>query len=505
MVKISLRVEALLMNCIVNRKRNCTVLLLQLFVISAVICTLTTSCFAVNESLPLLPKNYSEKVVRIPMLEQPSMTLETTIFKPPGNGPFPVLVVNHGKQTNPDASAQERFRPWTIAREFVRRGYIVVAPNRRGFAGSDGTYILRNCDVAADGLRQAADVRSTVAYMLEQPYVDAHRILIAGGSQGGLVTIAYGMHPDAGVRGLINFNGGSRQVKCENWGQNIVNAYASYGRSSHLPSLWIYGQNDRFWSPDLIQSMLNAYRLAGGQAEFADIGTFKKDSHEIVGDPDGTSTWWPVVESFLKKLGFPTKVLYRSPEEILSASHFAAIDRADAVPYLDAKGRKGYNEFLTHGNPRVFTLSDQGKWSSAISGDDPLGRAMANCQKYSKNLCRPYAIDDDVVWTKATSSSQFTSVESSEPPVSSPARSSGYASIDDVTAVPYINDRGRNIYREFLTHSGPRAFVIVKTGAFTTSYGGNNPLASAMRSCRAHYQDACEPYAVNDTVVWVRR
>jgi dienelactone hydrolase len=493
------------MNCTVNLKRNYAILILRLFVIFAAIFVLSASCFASDASLPLLSKNYGEEVVRIPMLEQPSMTLETTIFKPPGNGPFPVLVVNHGKQTNPDASAQERFRPRTVAREFVRRGYIVVAPNRRGFAGSDGTYILRNCNVAADGLRQAEDVRSTVAYILEQSYVDIHRILISGGSQGGLVTIAYGTHPDTGVRGLINFNGGSRQVKCQDWGQNIVNAYARYGRFSHLPSLWIYGQNDRFWSPELIQSMLNAYRLAGGQAEFADIGTFKNDSHEIAGDPDGTSIWWPAVEAFLKKLGFPTKVLYRSPEEILPASHFAAIDQVDAVPYLDAQGRKGYNEFLTHGNPRVFVLSDQGKWSSVVSGDDPLGRALAGCQKKSKHPCRPYAIDDDVVWTKATSSSPLTSIQSPEPPASSLARSSGYASIDDVTAVPYVNDHGRDVYRQFLTHSGQRAFVIVKTGAFTTTYGGNDPLASAMRSCRAHYQDACEPYAVNDTVVWVRR
>jgi dienelactone hydrolase len=405
------------MKCIICQGKY-TSLILWIFIISTAIGTLTTSCFAVNESLPLLPKNYGEKVVRIPMLEQPSMNLEATIFKPPGNGPFPVMVVNHGKQTNPDASAQERFRPLTVVREFLIRGYVVIAPNRRGFAGSDGSYILRNCDVAADGLRQAEDVHSTVAYILQQPYVDAHRILIAGGSQGGLVTIAYGTHPDAGVRGLINFNGGSRQVKCENWGQNIVNAYVNYGRSSHLPSLWIYGQNDRFWSPELIRKMFNAYRMAGGPAEFADIGTFKNDSHEIEGDPDGIAVWWSSVEAFLKQLGFPTKVLYRSPEEILMASHYAAIDRVDAVPYLDEKGRKGYRDFLMHGNPRVFALSDQGKWSSAVGGDDPLGRAMAGCQKYSKHPCRLYAINDNVVWTKAASSSPFTSVESSEPPVS---------------------------------------------------------------------------------------
>jgi hypothetical protein len=146
--------------------------------------------------------------------------------------------------------------------------------------------------------------------------------------------------------------------------------------------------------------MLNAYRSTGGRAEFVDIGVFKTDSHRLAGDPDGTSIWWPSVEAFLNRLGFPTKVLYRSPEAILPASHFASIDQVDAVPYLDMKGKNGYREFLKHGNPRIFTLSDQGKWSFAIGGDDPLGRAVSDCQKQSEYLCKPYAIDDDVVWVR---------------------------------------------------------------------------------------------------------
>jgi dienelactone hydrolase len=385
----------------------------------------------------------------------------------------------------------------------------VVAPNRQGFAGSDGKYALHDCNVTADGLRQADDVRATVAYILKKPYVDVSRILISGASQGGLITIAYGTNPDAGVRGLINFNGGSRQVKCPDWGDNIVKAYADYGKLSRLPSLWIYGKNDQFWSPELVQQMLNAYRSAGGQAEFADIGVFKTDSHNIAGDPDGTSIWWLAVEAFLNRLGFPTKVLYRSPEAILPASHFASINQVDAVPYLDEKGKNGYREFLKHGNPRIFTLSDQGKWSFAISGDDPLGRALSGCQKQSEHPCKPYAIDDDVVWTGGAPASApvATAIPPSvaQFPSSTPQSSRGYASIDDVMAVPYLNDRGREVYRQFLVHPSPRAFVIVKTGAFTTSYGGKNPLDSAMRSCQAHFQDACEPYAVNDTVVWVKK
>ncbi|HUN53958.1 MAG TPA: DUF2628 domain-containing protein [Smithella sp.] len=90
----------------------------------------------------------------------------------------------------------------------------------------------------------------------------------------------------------------------------------------------------------------------------------------------------------------------------------------------------------------------------------------------------------------------------SEPTVSSKIVSSGNASIDDVQAVPYLHERGRMVYRQFLAHPEPRAFVVVKNGSSTTAYGGNDPLGAAMQSCRQQFHDDCEPYAVNDKVVW---
>jgi hypothetical protein len=89
-----------------------------------------------------------------------------------------------------------------------------------------------------------------------------------------------------------------------------------------------------------------------------------------------------------------------------------------------------------------------------------------------------------------------------EQAVSSGTGGSEYASIDDVQAVPYLNERGKMIYRQFLAHSKPRAIVIVKNGSSTITYGGNDPLDAAMQSCRQQYHDDCEPYAVNDKVVW---
>ena len=102
-----------------------------------------------------------------------------------------MVVFNHGKLPG-NAHDQPRARPLALAREFVRHGYVVVVPNRRGFAGSGGEYAGNGCNVEANGFTQARDVAATVAYMDKQAFVDSEHVVVAGASHGGLVTMAYG-------------------------------------------------------------------------------------------------------------------------------------------------------------------------------------------------------------------------------------------------------------------------------------------------------------------------
>ncbi|HEX8883324.1 MAG TPA: CocE/NonD family hydrolase, partial [Noviherbaspirillum sp.] len=78
-----------------------------------------------------LDARLNEQVVMVPTSN--GTTLETTVFRPPGAGPFPLLVMNHGKQPG-DPRLQPRDRFYYMSREFVRRGYAVMVPMRQGFA-----------------------------------------------------------------------------------------------------------------------------------------------------------------------------------------------------------------------------------------------------------------------------------------------------------------------------------------------------------------------------------
>ncbi|WP_258002334.1 dienelactone hydrolase family protein [Burkholderia sp. WAC0059] len=356
--------------------------------------------------LPAVPADMNEQIIRIPADASGDVTLETTIYRPSGPGPFPMVVFNHGKMPG-DPRDQARSDPLSFAREFVRRGYVVVAPNRRGFAQSGGRYEQDGCDVERNGIGQASDVATTIDYMSKQPYVDAQHIVVAGTSHGGLATIAYGTEAAAGVRALINFSGGLRQDACAGWQDNLTGAFGDYGGRTGVPSLWLYGDNDSVWSASLVTRMFAAYRDAqaakgepvADEAEMVDYGAYKDDAHRLVGDRDGVRIWWPPVEAFLARVGMPTAVQYRvRTPAIPNGTGFAALDAIGAVPYLDDAGRSGYRNFLKQYPSRAFAVSNSGAWSWAEGGDDPMAVAVANCQKRSSDPCRLYAVNDTVVW-----------------------------------------------------------------------------------------------------------
>ncbi|SAL15934.1 dienelactone hydrolase-like protein [Caballeronia sordidicola] len=355
---------------------------------------------AFDPSLPVVDASLNESVIEIPSGD---VTLETTLFKPNGAGPFPMVVFNHGKLPG-NAHDQPRARPLALAREFVRHGYVVVVPNRRGFAQSGGEYTGNGCNVEANGFTQARDVAATVAYMGKQPFVDSKHVVVAGASHGGLVTMAYGARDarsDIGVRGLINFSGGLRQDECPNWQKNLTSAFGEYGEHVKLPSLWMYGSNDSVWQGSLPDDMFASYTAHGARADMVDFGAYKNDAHRLVGDRDGVPIWWPRVKAFLADIGMPTDLQYQvSYPQAPSPTGYANVDAVAAVPFLDERGREGYENFLHQYSSRAFAVSDSGAWSWAEGGDDPMAVALDGCQKQSTEPCRLYAVNNAVVWSE---------------------------------------------------------------------------------------------------------
>ena len=250
----------------------------------------------------------NEKVIMTPVESgSQRIVLEITIFKPDGNGPFPLVVINHAKSKGLASKNHERARYPFVTREFIRRGYVVALPMRQGFSKSGGVYIDTNCDIEADGNIQASNIQGAIEYLKREPYVDRDRIVAVGYSHGGLATLAVGARTIPGVRGLINFAGGIRINECEGWRSSLVWAVTRYARLTRIPSLWFYGDNDGVFPPYIADWMYQQYTKVGGKARLINFGKFGNDAHLMFDAPDGLPIWLPEAEKFLESLGLPYK------------------------------------------------------------------------------------------------------------------------------------------------------------------------------------------------------
>lgn len=239
-----------------------------------------------------------------------TLQLETTVYKPPGAGPFPLVVINHGKASGP-TGLQPRYTPGWAARYFIERGYVVFVPMRTGFSKSTGGYVGGGCNIESNGLVQAEDVAATVAHAHTLSYVERTQTLVVGQSHGGWTTLAYGAaHPDPSVKGLVNFAGGLRQPDCIGWRLNLAKAAANYAEETTVPSLWFYGDNDSFFTKEVYTEMFARYSKANPRAQLVAFGEFAEDSHSLFGSKAGRAVWEPHLEKFMKQLGLPVKVVY---------------------------------------------------------------------------------------------------------------------------------------------------------------------------------------------------
>ena len=255
-------------------------------------------------SLLLAGDGYAQEVVMVPHIH--GGYLQTTIYRPQGPGPFPVVIINHGKGMR-EPRDEPRYRAHFPSQEFLRHGYMVIVPMRMGFAGSSGTVKSYGCDLVKDGYAQANSIQSAVAYALERPDVKRDQLLVVGQSYGGLASVAYGaLQPPANVKAIISFAGGLRKASggCL-WDQALYRAYADFGKKSRTPNLWVYTQNDEFFPTWLVQGMYQSYRDGGGLVELVTLPPYKDNGHFLFDDKEGSATWWPVIRPFLQRHQLP--------------------------------------------------------------------------------------------------------------------------------------------------------------------------------------------------------
>jgi dienelactone hydrolase len=242
--------------------------------------------------------------------EDPALPMETTLFRPPGNGPFSLALMNHG--TTQDG-IQRGFFPLLefndAALWFAKQGYAVAAPQRPGHGDTGGPFLedFGNCqhpDFPNAGMAVAdADV-AALGYLTTQDFIKPDGAIVVGQSAGGFGSMALASRNPPQVKVIINFAGvrgghaeGKPYNNCDP--EKLLAAIAAFGRTARIPMLWIYTANDTFSGPVLSKQMYDAFRSTGGIAEYHLLPAFDEDGHYFFDSPKGVAIWAPIVHKFL--------------------------------------------------------------------------------------------------------------------------------------------------------------------------------------------------------------
>jgi dienelactone hydrolase len=348
----------------------------------------------------------NEEIVYIPKQSVFGDTLlETTIFKPNGNGPFPLVIINHGMGPG-NSHNQPRYRPLSATRYFLERNYAVIVPMRPGFSKSGGTYSDGGCSIESNGFIQAEVMNPVIAYAHNLPYINSNLTLIVGQSHGGWATLAYGATDvEPSIKGLVNFAGGLKNTKCPGWKSGLVSASEYFGSKTKLPSLWLYGDNDSYFPRVLSSEMFDAYIKGNPRSTFFAYGNFGFDSHRFFINGDSRPIWTPPMDQFLGMIGMPNKVVnsgYKNPPRLTRPpkTNYAQIDEIDKVPFISDAGKAAYKQYISTSDEKAFAISKSGKFAWEYGTDDPLAGALESCSGQSQTPCSLYAVDEDVVWVE---------------------------------------------------------------------------------------------------------
>ena len=332
---------------------------------------------------------------------QETRQIPITIFRPAGDGPFPLAIVNHGRAVTELRSQQGRQRFEFLSRYLVSKGFAVFLPTRAGYAETYGDFDPESggeCNAfRVEPMATAASdqVLATLDFAKTLPFVDASRWVVMGQSVGGLAAVATAWRHPAGLVGGVNFAGGAGGNPERSPGnpcspQQVARLWGSKAREAVAPMLWLYWENDLFWGADNPRRWHEAWVNGGGRAELHMLAPVGANGHGGVSiDMD---RWVPLVEAFLAKLGFDKPGVVARP----SASSFARVDEPDKVPASAATRDGAYRKFIEAKLPRAFALGPKGA-SGWATGDWAMGRALGFCQRRGE-ACKLYAVDDDVVW-----------------------------------------------------------------------------------------------------------
>jgi pimeloyl-ACP methyl ester carboxylesterase len=252
-----------------------------------------------------------------------AIRLVTLVYRPIKGDKREVVLFSHGSTGGEIKSPKEPWEgpPQSVVRFFVSRGYTVVAPMRRGRAESSGTYIEEcaiyagECTLARQTAMMERSVREAMldtTAVIDQVVLGRlmpreSKLLLAGVSRGGYLSLMVASERAQQVKGVVNFVGGwlsvsAKYPQADNDRRLEAQSgpLTQAGKRSTAPSVWIYAARDPLYDEATTRELFRAYREGGGRGEYVFVRDHSLPSGHNVAS--ALPLWEAAVEGFLKGL-----------------------------------------------------------------------------------------------------------------------------------------------------------------------------------------------------------
>ena len=318
--------------------------------------------------------------------------LEAMFVKEAGaKGRLPIALITHGQAAEAEKREVIEARGFLqTARDFARRGWLAAVVIRRGFGRSEGKirYMLRHChegDFGAPLGDQTDDLEAAIQAIGRRQDADPSTVLALGASMGGAAVLDLAARQPAGLKAVVNISGGIKSMPRPNGepasckAEDLVPLFAGFGARSHLPTLWLYAENDSLFPGDYARQLHEAYVAKGGRTEFHMFEPIGEDGHFMMRHPDGLLRWLPALDGFLRANGLKTY----DPAPIAAAT--TALN-------LEPRLREVLRRYEGRPTEKILAISQSRKFLQAQFGGRDLAeveaKALEECGKRAKEPCQ---------------------------------------------------------------------------------------------------------------------
>jgi len=227
------------------------------------------------------------------------------LYRPPGEGRRPAVMWNHGSEKEPRAQPE-------LARFYTQHGFVFFAPIRHGHGRTDGPYIVDVQKEIAEKVPDQAtarfeqvklhdvyndDVVAALAWLKDQPFVDANRIVVSGCSYGGIQTLLTA-EKGLGVREFVPFAPGAMSFANVALRERMQKAV----KNCQAPMLLLQANNDYSTGPsELLAPLLMAKGGPSHGKVYPAFGTTNQQGHGAFACWSlGTQQWGAEVLEFIE-------------------------------------------------------------------------------------------------------------------------------------------------------------------------------------------------------------